>query len=296
MRECEELTKDARIQWTVANTAKKIEDLNGKIKKINDITKKIERLSKEEAPLVPTDDEVEKLSQSQARIEALKESLAARGLTVTITPGKTGSLQVEVDGEKLEGGRLKATGAESVNVAAPDFGKVAVKAEIKQAHDAKVDIKRLQTGIQSALSKYGAKSIDQLKELNRTQNEISKKIDLLQAERKGIDERPVNGLALDLKKLDKTLEEYKKIKRTPNSIKLNPADGDIGELVNKREQEQEIANTARSFWFGALPSHRYRSNARANFSSASTVQLPSLTLAHFSAAAKRFSSSVLRKT
>jgi len=243
IRECEELTKDARILWTMADTAKKIEDLNGKIKKINDITKKIEDLSKDEAPLVPTDDEIEKLSQSQARIEALKESLAARGLTITITPGKKGSLQVEVDGEKLEDGRLKATGAESVSVTAPDLGKVAVKAEIKQAHDAKVDIKRLQTGIQSTLNKYSVKSIDQLKELSRTQNEISKKIDLLQAERKGIDERPVNGIARDLKKLDKTLEECKKIKRTPNAIKLNPVDGDLGELVNKREQEQETAKT-----------------------------------------------------
>lgn len=243
IRECEELTKDARILWTMADTVKKIEDLNGKIKKINDITKKIEDLSKEEAPLVPTDDEIEELSQSQTRIEALNESLAARGLTITITPGKKGSLQVEVDGEKLEDGRLKATGAESVSVTAPDLGKVAVKAEIEQAHDAKVDIKRLQTGIQSTLNKYSVKSIDQLKELSRTQNEISKKIDLLQAERKGIDECPVNEIARDLKKLDKTSEECKKIKRIPNAIKLNPVDGDLGELVNKREQEQETAKT-----------------------------------------------------
>ena len=92
------------------------------------ISQAIEDLSKEEAPLVPTDDEIEELSQSQARIKALNESLAARGLTITITPGKKGSLQVEVDGEKLEDGRLKATGAESVSVTAADLGKVAVKA------------------------------------------------------------------------------------------------------------------------------------------------------------------------
>ena len=90
---------------------------------------------------------------------------------------------------------------------AADLGKVAVKAEIKLAHDAKVDIKRLQTGIQSTLNKYSVKSIDQLK------------------------------------KLDKTLEECKKIRRTPNVIKLNQVDDDLGELVNKREQEQETAKT-----------------------------------------------------
>jgi DNA repair exonuclease SbcCD ATPase subunit len=243
IRECEELTKDARILWTAADTAKKIEELSGKVDRINDITRKIEALSKKEAPLVPAAKEMEKLGQDQARIEALKENLAARGLTVTVTPGKKGSLQVEVDGEKLKNGRLKETAADGVSVTAPDLGKVVVKAELKQARDAKVDIKRLQTGIQSVLDKYGVKSIDQLKELSRIQNEIAKKIDLLQAERKGIDERPVDEMARDLKKLDKILGECKKIKRTPNAMKLNPAEGDLAGLMNRREREQETAKT-----------------------------------------------------
>ncbi|MBN2331043.1 MAG: SMC family ATPase [Candidatus Aenigmarchaeota archaeon] len=243
IRECEELTKDARILWTMADTEKKIKDSNERIRKIDDITTKIEKLSKEEAPVVPTEDEIEKLSNSLARIEALKESLAMRGLTVTVTPGKKGSLQVEVDGKNLEDGRLKDTGAESVSVTAPELGKVDVTADIKQAHDAKVDIKGLQASIQSTLKKYSVKSIDQLKDLSRKQNDISKKIDLLQAERKGIDERTVNEMARELKKLEKILEECKKTERTPNAIKLNSLDGDLAELMNIREQEQEAAKT-----------------------------------------------------
>jgi len=241
IRECEELTRDARILWTMSDTMKKIDVLRDKIKKINAINEKIEGLRKDEAPLVPANEEIEKLSQSQMRIEALKESLTARGLAVTVTPGKKGSLEVEVDGEKLKDGRSNATGTESVSVGAPDLGKVAIKAKLKQAHDAKVDIKRHQASIQGALSKYGVNSIDELKDLGRTQNDISNRINVLDAERRGIDERPTNEIFLELKKLDKEHEECEKIKRTPNAIKSNPTDGDLGKLVNKREKEQENA-------------------------------------------------------
>lgn len=244
IRECEELTKDARILWTTADIARKIEELAGKIEKINAITKRIESLSKKQALLVPSGKEIEKLYQDQTRIEVLEENLAARGLMVTVTPGKKGSLQVEVDGEKLKNGRLKETGAESVSVTSTDLGKVVVQAELKQALDAKIDIKRLQTSIQSTLGKYGVKSIDQLKELSRTQNEIAKKIALLQAERKGIDERLHDEISRDLEKFETTLQEQKKIKRTPNAIKQNPEEGDFEELVNRREREQETAKIA----------------------------------------------------
>lgn len=241
IRECEELTRDARILWTNSDTIKKIEVLKDKIKKINAISEKIESLRKNELPLVPTDKETEELSQSQMRIEALKESLAARGLAVTVTPGEKGSLEVEVDGERLKDGRLNATGTESVSVRAPGFGEVTVKAKLEKARDAKVDIKRFEAGIQGALSKYAVDSIDELKEQIRAQSKISNGIKVLDAERRGIDEHPINEITLELKKLDEKHEEYKKITRTPNAIKSNPTDVDLGKLVNKREKELEDA-------------------------------------------------------
>jgi len=241
IRECEELTVDARILWTNSDTMKKIEVLKEKIKKINAISEKNESLRKNELPLVATDKEIEELTQSQMRIEALKESLAARGLAVTVTPGEKGSLEVEVDGERLKDGRSNATGTESVSVGAPGFGEVTVKAKLEKARDAKVDIKRLEAGIQGALSKYTVDSIDELKEQTRAQSKISNGIKVLDAERRGIDERPINEITLELKKLDEKHEEYKKITRTPNAIKSNPTDVDLGKLVNKREKELEDA-------------------------------------------------------
>ena len=80
----------------------------------------------------------------------MKESLKARGLAVNVEPGENGSLDVEVDGEKIKNEKLTATGTESVSVGAPSLGKVTVKAKLEKAHDAKVDIKRLKTGIQEA--------------------------------------------------------------------------------------------------------------------------------------------------
>ena len=120
--------------------------LKDKIKKINAISEKIKSLRKNELPLVPTDKEIEKLSQSQMRIEVLKESLTARGLAVTVRPGEKGSLEVEVDGERLKAGRLDATGTESVDVGAPGLGKVTVKAKLEQARDAKVALRALRQG------------------------------------------------------------------------------------------------------------------------------------------------------
>jgi len=241
IREFEELTKDVRILWTKADTMKKIKDLNTKITKVNAITEKIEGLRQSQVPLVPTRKEIEELNWGQARIEALKESLAARGLAVTITPGQEGSLEVEVDGERLELGSSNVTGTESVRVGAPGLGKVTVKANLEQARDAKLDINRLEESIQAALSKYSTSSIHELKGLNQTQSEISEKIKVLEAERRGVDERPINEITLELKKLSEKYEEYEKIRRTPNAVKCNPTDVDLGKLVNKREKEEEDA-------------------------------------------------------
>ncbi|MGB7292526.1 MAG: AAA family ATPase [Thermodesulfobacteriota bacterium] len=241
IRECEELTRDARILWTKSDTEEKIKVLKKKVEKIQELDKKVESLREREVPIVPTSKEVEELIQSQSRIEALRESLKARGLAVSITPGKKGALEVEVDGERIKDGKLTATGTESVSVASPGLGKVTVNAKLEQAHDAKVDIEHLEVSILGVLRKYGLKSIGELKELNQTQNNISNNVKELLAERRGVDERPINEVALELGKHKEKHEELEKIERTPNAIKSNPIDVDLGELVNKREKEETEA-------------------------------------------------------
>ena len=241
IRECEGLTRDARILWTKSDAMEKIKVLKKKVEKMRELDKKIESLREGEVPIVPTSKEVEGLIQSQSRIEALRESLKARGLAVSITPGKKGVLEVEVDGERIKDGKLTATGTESVSVASPSLGKVTVKAKLEQAHDAKVDIQQLEVSILGVLRKYSVKSIDELKELNRTQNNISNSVKELLAERRGVDERPVNEVALELGKHKEKHEELEKIERTPNAIKSNPIDIDLGKLVNKREKEETEA-------------------------------------------------------
>ncbi|MCW3993329.1 MAG: AAA family ATPase, partial [Candidatus Bathyarchaeota archaeon] len=187
IRECEELTRDARILWTKSGTMEKTEVLEKKIKRIKVLDDQIESLREKEVPITPTDKEVEKLIQSQMRIEVLKESLTVRGLAVNVIPGEKGSLEVEVDGERIKDGKLTATGTESVSVGAQGLGKVIIKAKLEQAHDAKVDILSLEGSIQRELTKYALNSIDELKELSRTQNDISNSIKLLVAERRGVD-------------------------------------------------------------------------------------------------------------
>ena len=91
------------------------------------------------------------------------------------------------------------------------------------------------------MRKYSVKSVEELKELNRTQTDISNSIKELQAERKGVDERSINEVALELGKHKEKYEGLEKNERTPNAIKSNPIDVDLGKLVNKREKEETEA-------------------------------------------------------
>ncbi len=243
IRECEELTRDARILWTKSDTIEKTTVLEKKIKRIKVLDDQIKSQREKEVPITPSDKEIDELIQSQMRIEVLNESLIEKGLAVNVTPGEKGSLEVEIDGEIIKDGKLTATGTESVSVGAPGLGKVTVKAKLEQAHDAKVDIKHLGENIQRALSKYAVNSIDELKELCRTQNEISNSIKELVAERRGVDDRSINEMILELKKLKVKYEECTKTKRTPNAIKLNTIDVDLEKLVNKREKEEVEARS-----------------------------------------------------
>jgi len=238
---CDELTRDVRILWTKADTMKKVQELERQIDRLMELNGKIEELRQREAPISPTDREINKLTKDQTRIETLRENLTTSGLTVDIVYGEEGSLQIEVDGEIVEDGTINTTGTESVNVEAPGLGKVTVRAELAKARDAKADILRLEKSVKRTLSKYNLDTIDELRELNRTQKEIENSIKLLVAEKRGVDERPVEEINLELQKLKEQYEEYDKIERTPVAIELNPIDGDLDELVNRRETEEDEA-------------------------------------------------------
>jgi len=241
IKKCDELTRDVRILWTKANTMKKIEELERQIKRLTEINGKIEELRKKEAPIAPTDREVNKLTQNQIKLETLRESLMISGLAVDIVYGKEGSLQVEVDGEKIEDGITTTTGTESVSVESPGLGKVTVRAELASARDAKADILRLEESIRQTLNKYDLNSVDELKKLNLNQKETANGIKELVAEKRGVDKRPIEEIDFDLQKFREQYEKYEKIERTPDAIELNPTDGDLGKLVNKREVEENEA-------------------------------------------------------
>ena len=241
VRESEELTRDARILWTKFDNEEKIGILEKKIKKIAGLNKRIQTLRKKEIPVVPSDEELEGLRNNQARIEVLKASMTARGLAVTVRPGRKGSLDVEIDGERLEDGELSATGTESISVGAPNLGKVVVSASMEKAHDAKLEIRSLKENIELALVKYSIDSLDELRKLARNQSTISHNINELLAEVRGVDERPINEIETELKQLMEKHEQYASMGRTSIAVKLNPTDINLSDLVNKREKEEDIA-------------------------------------------------------
>ena len=239
IRKCEELTRDARNLKDRADSMRQIQELEKQISRLTGINEKMAELRKKEAPITPTDREINRLTQNQIKIETLQASLTASGLTVEIEYGDEDSLQVEVDGESVKDGEITATGTESVSIESPGLGKVTVRADLASARDAKTDILRLEANIQRTLSKYDLNSIDELREANLAQKNIANNIKELTAEKRGIDERSVDEIDLELQKLREQYEEYEKIKRTPVAVESNPVDGDMGKLVSKRETEED---------------------------------------------------------
>ena len=65
------------------------------------------------------------------------------------------------------------------------------------------------------MSKYAVDSIDELKEQFRAQSKISNGIKVLDAERRGIDERPINEITPKLIQAGKQHEASYKSKCTP---------------------------------------------------------------------------------
>jgi DNA repair exonuclease SbcCD ATPase subunit len=238
VRESEELVRDARILWTMFETAEKLKTISKTVSKINAIDEKIAALREKTLLLVPTNKELETLKQSQTKIEVLKENLQSGGLTVSIVPGERGTLSVNIDGDSIEEGTLNAVGTETVTVEAPRLGRAIITANLKQMRDAKTAIARLENAIQTGLNKYSVASVKELGEVIRTQDEIARKVKLLLAERGGIDERPLREIELEFKKLQEKSDGFNSIKRTSNAVRLNPTDADLGELVKKREREE----------------------------------------------------------
>jgi DNA repair protein SbcC/Rad50 len=226
VRQSEALVRDARIQESKFETTKNLKVLTKTVDKINTIDQKITALREKILLIVPTKKELEKLKESQTKIEVLKESLQSGGLTVSIVPGKRGTLSVSVDGENIKKETLCAVGTETISVEAPRLGKAIITANLKQMRDAKSEIERLEDITQTILNKYSVGSAKELDLIIRTQEDIAHKVKLLIAERRGIDERQLPEIKLELKKLQEKLDGYDKIERSPNAIRANPNDID----------------------------------------------------------------------
>jgi len=244
VRESEELVRDARILWTRFDNAEKLKTISRTVSKIKAIDERIGALRGKTSLLVPTKKNLETLKQSQTKLEVLKENLQSGGLTVSIVPGERGTLSVNVDGERIEEGTLNAVGTDTVMVEAPRLGKAIIAANLKQMRDAKTEIDRLGNVIQSELNKYSVTSVRELGEVIQTQDEIAREVKLLLAERRGIDERPLQEIELELNKRQEEYDRHNSIARTSVAVRLNPTDADFGELVKKRERAETRVRSA----------------------------------------------------
>ena len=241
LRDCDELTRDARILYTKNSVLTQIRDLEGKIERIKILNEMLEELRSREKPLLITQKELEELDRNQVQIKVLLERLSESGLFVAIVPGEKDTLMVEVDGKEIEEKQQTATGTQEVKVSYKDLGEVNIRADLRKARDIKFDIERIQSQISDALQKNSATTIVELKEIYIEQTQISNEINQCLAERKGIDERSLEEIGVNFENLREKYQGYEALERSELAIKSNPTDVDLSELVQRRERERNKA-------------------------------------------------------
>ena len=239
LRDCDELTADARVLYTKRSVQQQVSELNDKIERINELSHRIDELRSKQKPLLVSQEDLDELEAKRIRINVLSQRLDESGLYVEVVPGKKDSLTVVVDGQGLQDGQETSTGTEKVTVSYEDLGEVNIRADLQKARDIKSDIERLQVAVNEALTQNAVDSIDQLKLLFVEQMEITYSINELSAERKGIDERNAEEMTNELELLKEKIVGYDKFKRSTLAISSNPTDVDLGVLVNQREDERK---------------------------------------------------------
>lgn len=242
LRDCDELTADARVLYTKRSVQNQISILNDKIERIDKISERLNELRSKKKPLLVTQEDLDELEAKNIRINVFSQRLDESGLYVEVVPGEKDSLTVFVDGDELNEGQNTLTGTKEVKVSYENVGEVNIRADLQKARDLKSDIERLKITVKEALIKSAVDSLEQLKLLYSEQVEIQNEINQLSAEKKGIDERSIEEVTNELKLHKEKMIEYEKIERTELAKKSNPTDVDLGTLVNRREDEGKKAN------------------------------------------------------
>jgi DNA repair exonuclease SbcCD ATPase subunit len=230
-----DLLEDARLLLNRSLIRADFERLNKKLERISVLNAQIDAKRKEQIPLFPDREELERFRNAETRLKILKNKLNDNGLNLTLIPGKSGVLDVKVDGEKLERGHLKAVGTEIIGVSHKNFGTVKVEAKLRDARDVKNEIERQESFVNKTLKKYSVKSSEELLRMGANQERIINELKAITSERKGIDDRTDKELNDEKIRLQVQLNALDKVKRVPKSVEKNSTQGDLKRLLKDRE-------------------------------------------------------------
>ncbi len=239
VNECEELTKDARIQYTILKYEEQLGNLQEKVGNISKIENQIKEIRAKIKTTIITKKELEKLTEDEIKISTLTKGLSDVGLNVIVSPGKKGTLNVNVDGKKLEKTITETTGTNEIIVYAEDFGRVTIHADIEKAKKIKVEIEQRQNEITQAIARDSVSNLEELKELFNEQEKFTRDVEGLQKQRDYVDKRPLDVLVAESININKKIGVYKNESRSKTAIQLNPVNHNLGKLINQRESELE---------------------------------------------------------
>ena len=237
----EDLTKDARSQYSIIRYNKDITELNEKVEKITKIEEEIQTLRAKIKTVIVSKEELEKLTANSIQIDLLNQGLTDVGLQVKILPGNKGTLNVDVDGKQIIPTTTGTTGTREVVVYSENLGKVTINADIEKAKKIKKEIEEITKEIAEAISRDSVSSINELKELFNDQDRIKREIESLNRQRDYVDARSLEELELEVTDITGKISVYKKEARSEYSIRLNPLNDKLGALITQRELERDKA-------------------------------------------------------
>jgi len=244
------LEGDARSLYAIKENQGKIDDIEGKLARIDAIEVDVADLRVLKKPLVVSETELKEIEDDDINLKMNRMRLSESGLKITRTLGSDDILSVVVDDQELDKSLLEANAIDSVLVRYPGLGEVTIRADLEEAHDIQVEIKLLESKLSSHIKRNFVSSVAELKTVFEENKRLDNEIQALNAERKGIDERSREELQGELKNLYSNVERYSKYERIRYVVENNPIDADLGELIRRRESEkravEEIWQSLRS--------------------------------------------------
>jgi DNA repair exonuclease SbcCD ATPase subunit len=232
----DELLADARAQYTKKTNQEQQEKLSKKIQDIGDLGTRIEQMEMEILDIVINSSDLIQLEEDAVKLELNKLRLQESGMIVERENGSDGKLSVLTD--KNEMNETSGSAIEEVVVFHQKFGKVRIRADLEKAQQIQQEVETLSNVIEDKLEKNNVSSIKELRAIFENNQKFNNEISKINANIRGIDDRPLNVIEKELAELLEKANGYELIERSDYVLQNNPINDELSSLISERERSR----------------------------------------------------------